>query len=80
MDGDQRTARSPLAKLRAFIISTVLISALSFVIAWPIWLYATSRSRSYTMTIAAFMVLLVAFAIARALRRRRDDRSKRRSA
>ncbi len=76
MDG----ARAPLAGARAFIFSAALVLALSFAIAWPIWLFATSCSRCYTIAVAGAAAFLVVLSASRALRRRRSAREGRRAA
>lgn len=70
--------RSRLAGARGFALSAALVLALSFAIAWPLWLFATSCGRCYTAAAAAVAVLLVALSTARALRRRHSARAGRR--
>ena len=76
MDG----ARAQFASARAFVFSAALVLALSFAIAWPIWLFATSCSGCYTIAVAGAAVLLVALSFSRALRRHRSAREGRRVA
>jgi|GEM_PF-4662344 len=71
--------RSRLAGARAFAFSAALVLALSFAIAWPIWLFATSCGPCYTAAVAALAVLFVALSVTRALRRRHSAREGRRA-
>ena len=59
----------PLARLRAFLTSTLLVLAISFAIAWPVEACATkakaASSIAAALAVAVFIVVRIAFAVRR---------------
>ena len=55
-----------------FLLALVAASAaLGFVISWPLWLFATSARRAYTVTVLALAGAGIIFVVFRAIRRSR---------
>jgi hypothetical protein len=55
-----------------FLVALVAASAaLGFVISWPLWLFATSARRAYTITVLALAGAGIIFLVFRAIRRSR---------
>ena len=57
--------KSPLKSLGSFAFSAILVLALSFFIAWPIWSLATKERGAFTVAVGAAAVLAVAFFVLR---------------
>jgi hypothetical protein len=65
---------SPIARLRSFLLLACLVLALSFAIAWPIWIFATKAKGAYSLAAALAAAILIAVRATRGWRRRLRSR------
>jgi hypothetical protein len=56
---------TPLRSLASFASAVLLVLALSFFIAWPLWSLAVKERRVFTIAVGACAVLAAIFFIAR---------------
>ena len=77
MTDDTISPRQRLRRLGSFLGACVLVLALSFAIAWPLWIFATGARRAIGAAAALSLVSLTVLAVVRRMRMRpRDGRGR----
>jgi hypothetical protein len=70
MSDEKASLGERFRRLGSLAASTVLVLALSFAIAWPIWSFATGARRAYTLAVIAFCSLVAVSLVSLAASRR----------
>ena len=63
--GNDSGRLTPFRSLASFASAALLVLALSFFIAWPLWSLATKERRAFTIAVGAGAVLAAIFFVAR---------------
>lgn len=77
MKDDASSRREPLPRLLSFASAAFLVLALSFAIAWPLWILATREKALFSIGVLALCCAAALFFVARSILRRLTRRGTR---
>jgi len=59
----------------SFILIMLACLAAAFIIVWPLWKFATTNAKAYTITVLCLLALWIIFLIVRKIKNKTDKRN-----